>query len=81
MKSMQNAIPMGYVMGNLATHTVLTGTSWEQHLVIKKVTVEENDAPLDSALLKKLDSLREEQESTYSSFEEALIHLNNLKRS
>ena len=80
MRSIQHAIAREFTMGNLATPTVLTGTSWKQQLVIKCVTIEKNEAVLDPALLKKLDSLRGDPESTYSSFEEALSHLDKLKR-
>ena len=82
MRSVQHAVPnaRGLQMGNLAIPTVFTGT-WNQHLTIKHITIQENEVVLDLALLNKLESLQNEPVMTYSSFEEVLSHLNNLKRS
>ena len=73
------ATTISIMPGSLFTPTVATGTSWSQHFVIKDIR-EEGQAALDMGLLRKLDSLRDHPESVYSSFEEFLTHLNNLKR-
>ena len=68
-------------VGSLVSATVSMGTSYRHNFVIKDIAVEGDENLTEIGLLKKLEALNNEPVNIYHSFEEALDHLNNLKRS